>query len=622
MLELLYNMAKESPSSFLFIKGIRDNEDNFKMAKVIDANKSFCNLFNIELDCVKNYIITPEDIKNRGFDLNIALKNVIENKKGTLKKYIETHDIYVTIEVFAGNDDVFGLRINKIEQQLMKLSSALINSPFYTWIKDLNGRYIDANKSFLKLINKEYDEIIGKTSAEIWPEKDFTIFENRCREAIAKDTLLRHDNFNIFSSNIHIETSICPYKDFNNMILGTMGIAINMSEKKLIQYNIKKNEEYFLAVASNIEEVLMIKENGKYTYISPSFENMFGESPKKLYENTVDLPHYAHEDDLYKFYTYNVDEPFDIKFRVKNCDDKWILCKSVPIKDEHGKTVKRLGVLVDISKSKIIEDELNELKIDFFTNLSHELRTPIHLVLSAVQLLDKKLVDCEYESSNFLAKYLSIIHQNGLRLLKLINNLIDTTKIDSGQFSYNPQNYDIVSFVENICTSVIDFVEINNLNLIFDTNVEEKVIAFDLDNMERVILNLISNAIKFNKPNGTIEVSINVDESVFISIKDNGIGIPKHKAHSVFERFEQVDTKIKKEKEGSGIGLSLVKSLVEINGGSVKLKTEINQGSEFIIKLPNKKLDIDTFPKINLNDDSIYNKRISNMSVEFSDIYI
>ena len=132
------------------------------------------------------------------------------------------------------------------------------------------------------------------------------------------------------------------------------------------------------------------------------------------------------------------------------------------------------------------------------------------------------------------------------------------------------------------------------------------------------MLNLISNAIKFNHPGGRIEVSVNCREDVEIRVKDSGIGIPPEKLNVIFRRFEQVKDKFKKDREGSGIGLSLVKSLVEIHGGSICVNSIIGEGSEFIITLPCDLVDENSD---NVFEDPKYINRVNWMNVEFSDIY-
>ena len=290
----------------------------------------------------------------------------------------------------------------------------------------------------------------------------------------------------------------------------------------------------------------------------------------------------------------------------------------MPVFDENGNIIKKIGIISDITKTKEIEERLESLRIDFFANLSHEIRTPITLILSCIQILNIKIDNMEEKDKKYLNKYISIIKQNSYRLLKLVNNLIDTTKINSGNFDYNPRNADIISFIENICMSVSEFVKMNDMDIIFDTDEEEKIIAFDLDNMERIILNLLSNAIKFSNNNGIIKVTIKCRDDIKISVKDNGIGIPKDKQNRVFERFGQVKNKMKTESEGSGIGLFLVKHLVELNGGKIDLNSELGKGSEFIITLPNKTVKQEEGELI-LN--KVENK-IDRMNIEFSDIYI
>ena len=166
--------------------------------------------------------------------------------------------------------------------------------------------------------------------------------------------------------------------------------------------------------------------------------------------------------------------------------------------------------------------------------------------------------------------------QNCYRLLRLVNNLIDITKIDSGFMELNLKNVNIIEVVENITLSTAEYIESKSRTIIFDTDIEEKIMAIDPEQMERVILNLISNATKFTSPGDTIEVTIyDKDKYILISIKDTGIGIPQDKLDSIFERFKQVDPLLSRRSEGSGIGLSLVKSLVEMHNGNISCKKQM-----------------------------------------------
>ncbi len=205
-------------------------------------------------------------------------------------------------------------------------------------------------------------------------------------------------------------------------------------------------------------------------------------------------------------------------------------------------------------------------------------------------------------------------------MLRIINNLIDITKIDAGHFFTHPQNKDIVHVVENIVMSVVDYVEGKGISITFDTEIEEKVMAFDPDAMERIVLNLLSNAIKFTPSGGSIQVNIyDKINSIVISVKDTGLGIPIEKQSYIFEKFVQVDKSLSRNKEGSGIGLSLVKELVSMHNGTIELESTLGKGSEFRIEIPVKLLHEDK----NSYDLNIYTNenKVERIKIEFSDIY-
>ncbi|WP_279051903.1 sensor histidine kinase, partial [Intestinibacter bartlettii] len=137
--------------------------------------------------------------------------------------------------------------------------------------------------------------------------------------------------------------------------------------------------------------------------------------------------------------------------------------------------------------------------------------------------------------------------------------------------------------------SVLEYVNNKGIELVFDTEVEEEIIACDPDKIERIILNLLSNAIKYTEADGKISVNIYSDkENVYITVSDTGIGIPEEKINKIFERYEQIDNKLTRNFNGSGIGLSLVGSLVEMHEGRVWVESKVNEGSKFIISLPKK----------------------------------
>ena len=204
---------------------------------------------------------------------------------------------------------------------------------------------------------------------------------------------------------------------------------------------------------------------------------------------------------------------------------------------------------------------------------------------------------------------------NSFRLVRLINNLLDSTKIDAGFTSFTPVSADIINFVEGVCDSFTEYAKFNKVNLIFDTNEEEEVVLFDPDIIERILLNLLSNAVKFNKVGGNIYVNVDIKkEKIIISVEDEGMGIAEDKIDYIFKRFEQVQNNKKIERQGSGIGLYLVKSLIDLHGGTVEVKSKVDKGSKFTVSIPKKEAK-DSEQAI-IYDDNIYKRG----KVEFSDI--
>lgn len=259
----------------------------------------------------------------------------------------------------------------------------------------------------------------------------------------------------------------------------------------------------------------------------------------------------------------------------------------------------------------------DSIKNDFFSNLSHELKTPINIIYSSVQLISS-LKDRDPDSlKECFLKYEKSVRQNFLRMLKLINNLIDITKIDSGSAKLNLVHLDVVSFIEDLTLSIIPYTRYKKLNVTFDTNVEKLYMNLDTYALEKILLNLLSNAIKFTNPNGNILVKIDANKNFTkIIVRDDGIGIPSNLKNLIFDKFFKVDDTLSRKTEGSGIGLSITKGLVEMHGGFIIVNDEYTNGTEFIINLP-------TLPEKKTLENSDFKYFIDDEKIirELSDIY-
>lgn len=282
----------------------------------------------------------------------------------------------------------------------------------------------------------------------------------------------------------------------------------------------------------------------------------------------------------------------------------------------------------EIIKAKDKAEEINRLKSYFISNISHELKTPINVILCAAQLLESKKVD-NYNINN-KNNTIDIIKDNSYRLIRLINNIIDVEKGELDELTLNLKKDNLVSLIEDIVTSVIPYAKRKELNLIFDTEEEEIIMDMDIEKIERIILNLLSNAIKFSNENGNIYIRIMLNnDDVDIVVEDEGIGISKDDIPYIFDKFIQVDNTFNRKNEGSGIGLAIVKSFIEIHNGKIMVESQVGKGTKFIVKLPKIINNEDTTGDSHIYKSSFSEKNIIDeltsikcrVKKELSDIY-
>ena len=241
--------------------------------------------------------------------------------------------------------------------------------------------------------------------------------------------------------------------------------------------------------------------------------------------------------------------------------------------------------------AKLIRNE--RYKNNYFVNLSHELRTPLNVILSTQQLISNLNMNNKEISKEKLNYYMLTLNRNSNRLLNLINNIIETSKIESGSYKLNIKKIDIVYLVEEAVLSMKDFIEDKGIELIIDPEIEEKIIECDDQEIEKCVINLIANASKFTPAGGEIKVTIlDFVDIVKIKVRDTGIGIEKKYHESIFNRFDQAYDKISEEHGGSGLGLTLSKQLVKLHNGDITLESSIGEGSEFTIILPVEQIKI------------------------------
>ena len=406
--------------------------------------------------------------------------------------------------------------------------------------------------------------------------------------------------------------------------------AVNLkdiTEEYTLTKNIKRNEQLLSCINNNVQDLIIsVDNNGLITYVNDSVLKTLNYT----YEEIIGMPiiNLLGKNDEILNQLKLEDEEDSIKCKLVG-KHSFVYVESIirTLSDNNEIPYGKVIVAKNLTSKKRLENlaikfkeakAYEQIRNEFFANISHELRTPLNIIYSTIQLLNSKHETNYVNFNDFYGKYKQGLKINCYRMLRLINNLIDVSKIEVGFLKADFTNRDIVFLVENIVSLVIPHSENKDINIIFDTNVEENIIKCDPVKIERLILNLLSNAIKFTPNDGEIFVDLNISNDwVKISIKDNGIGIPKEMQASIFDRFVQADKSLKRRNEGSGIGLSIVKSIAELHDGKIELISDGIKGSEFIVWLPNVKLNY-TEESNNLVD---YITDDKNIELELSDIY-
>lgn len=224
--------------------------------------------------------------------------------------------------------------------------------------------------------------------------------------------------------------------------------------------------------------------------------------------------------------------------------------------------------------------QLNEMKLRFFTNISHDFRTPLSLIITPLEAFMSD------EANKSSEKYLRPVYKNAVRLLNLINQILDFRKIDVNGAVLNLSYGDIVAFVRDICSSFTLFAEDTAKTLSFNSSVAGENMYFDKDKVTKIMMNLLSNSFKFTKPKGKVTVDMNISgDEIVISVADDGPGIPDSDKSKIFDRFYQTES-MPADYTGSGIGLHIVKEFVKLHNGSVTVTDNHPTGSVFTLRLP------------------------------------
>ncbi len=481
------------------------------------------------------------------------------------------------------------------------------------------GDVISCNKEFARRFNKDPGEMAGRNIGRLLPKNKYgSLSKERiskiCSVFDTKSPIVFEDSrdglwFYNRSYPVYKDGRVIAAALFSTDI--TDHVELEKREKELLEL-IVKSEELMKKEAEYLE-ILDGSSEGSYVVDFVKGTARYSENWKwRLGLEAVtpeDLLNRFHEQMRPEDADQNLKIRFDLEkekksklVRVLNVKDRdgkvmWVMVHGKLIYDDAGKLIKTYGAFFDISELKEMEIELlrqrnelaekNRLITEFFVNISHEFRTPLSILM--MKLEDLHSAEISALDTQCVRRTLSVMQSNIFRLTKLVGNLLDVTKIESGFETANYIPADILAVARELTDSVCEYALKAGISLNFSAKNSTLYTLVDKAKTERILLNLISNAIKNTPAGGTIDVSVyKKRNSVILSVTDNGIGIPAEKQSIIFDRFQQVNPSLTRASEGCGIGLSLTKALVHVLGGQIKVKSKPGTGSTFSVELPLK----------------------------------
>ena len=465
------------------------------------------------------------------------------------------------------------------------------------YINDKGLEILDIDSNKKEILIDEIKQIISKKFRDKFLNNMKLITSKKEEKVVNKIELANGKIVELITTNIELN---------NEELL--ISIIIDITELENTIMNIEQSEKTYKLLLQTLPEGIIIinPDTNEHIYRNESSIRLLKTiGLDKLNES---IKTYLKEEEYGEFRKFTID-------KLNNID----ISLSIVKREEEGTLIVVFRILDSEYKSMQLERELksikskNKFKTEFLSNIANDIKKPINTIFETNnKLIDNKI---KYNSEN-INNHTRLVKQNCYRLIKLLNNVEYVSRIDNGTCSLQLRKCDIVKLIDNIVKISKNYTDKKGINISFKSDINKRVLALDIDKVEKIILNILSNAIKFTDTGGKIDIHLYIEnEKVCISIKDTGIGIPKDKIETIFENFEQVDTTLSRGSEGTGMGLSVVKKLANLNNINIEVESKLNNGSEFKIILPNNILS----KNIKLQDKFSQNEKIE---IEFSYIYL
>jgi PAS domain S-box-containing protein len=464
---------------------------------------------------------------------------------------------------------------------------------------DGSFRYKGNNKLHVKLTGISTEGIAGKTPEELVADQHIAqAITGKYHACIQSGKTIQYEESMPFlGKDMWWETVLNPVRNECGRIYRIIGTSTNITERKQAENQLKK-----LSVAVEQSPAIVVITNplGDIEYVNPMFtlvtgysaEEAIGQNPRILKSGLMADSVY---EELWKTIITGKLWHGEFYNKKKNGELYWDQAVISAIMNNDGEITNFVAVKLDITEQKKTFDELtaarvnaeesDRLKSAFLANISHEIRTPMNGILGFSQLMKEPHLSGEEQ-----AEYIDLIQRSGERMLNLINDLIEISRIEAGETMLHIAETPLNVVLRDLEAFFKPQAEKKSLCLSFQTTLSEResLISTDRGKFTQILTNLIQNALKFTTA-GRIDVGYTKKGKVFeFYVTDTGIGIPADKKESIFERFRQVDNTLTRNHEGSGLGLSISKAYVTMLGGTIRVESTEGQGSTFIFTLPCK----------------------------------
>ncbi|HCY75648.1 MAG TPA: hypothetical protein DHV28_06975 [Ignavibacteriales bacterium] len=644
----------------LSLKGLQDISSNVPMmicnidndGQILFINNTFQRVlgYNEEELLSKSFydLIEPSFLENNDFDFKnfngdeIKTIDLPLNDKGKNSNLF--HCTFHTSKDNQGSIQFFSCFLSEAEEQKSNpietnLYLSLVNSALDGIALGCEGRIIIANNSFAKIFGyTSTEDLINKELIELASNDDIIKFAEYFRLLERKKEIPSKFDFlgkKKDGSNIHTELSIGTFESENKNYV--VMIARDVTERIRTQRAIRESEEKYRNITENIDDFLFTFERIglalRPIFCTSSIQKVTGYTQTEFLTDSKLFLKAIHPSDfalikpkLINLMKSRIQLSGEFEFRIinKQANIVWVRAKINLVRSSTGRIQKIFGLVSDVTFRKRAEEELkkstqnliklNETKDRFISIISHDLRTPFSSILGFADLLanDDELTEDERK------QYIKYIQESSRSMLALVNSLLDWTRLQTGRIKFEPQKIDIAKIVTDSINALSGSAIQKRIEVV--SNINHSLFLFvDKSLITQVFNNLISNAIKFTNKEGLISISneaVTTSRFVKFIVKDSGVGI---KADDLSKLFS-VDAKFTSEgtagEKGSGLGLSLVKEIIEKHGGTISVESEYGKGTEFIFTLPIASSNI-LIVDDNKTDRLLYSKILKNITPEY-----